>query len=110
MNHHCHVVPVEKVVTAEEQEHAEHLILMIQGMGCENCAMRVRNGLFSLKGVAQVEVSHLTAAADILFNPDLVALKRLFEAVANAGNDGHHAYKVVAVLTPESAASLPKIK
>jgi copper chaperone CopZ len=110
MNHNCHVVPVEKVVTAEEQENSEHLILMVQGMGCANCAMRVRNGLFSLKGVARVQVSHTTAAADITFNPDLVTLNRLFEAVANAGNDGHHAYKVVAVLTPESATSLPRIK
>ncbi len=111
MSHNnCHVVPIEKMVTAEERENNQRLLLMVQGMGCVNCAMRVRNSLFALKGVAQVEVSHLTAAADVSFNPDLVALKKLFEAVASAGNDGRHAYKVAAVLTPESAASLPQVK
>lgn len=111
MSHNnCHVVPVEKTATAEELENTQHLILMVQGMGCVNCAMRVRNSLFALKGVAQVEVSHFTAAANIRFNPDLVTLKQLFEAIANAGNDGRHVYKAVAVLTPESAASLPEIK
>ncbi len=89
MSHNnCHVVPIEKSVTIEEMENTQHLILMVQGMGCVNCAMRVRNSLFALKGVAQVEVSHFTAAANIRFNPDLVTLKRLFEAIASAGNDG----------------------
>ena len=111
MSHNnCHVVPIEKTVTDEELENTQHLILMVQGMGCVNCAMRVRNNLFALKGVAQVEVSHFTAAANIRFNPDLVTLKQLFEAIANAGNDGRHVYKAVAVLTPESAASLTEIK
>lgn len=110
MNHNCHVVPVEKIVTPEERENTEHLILIVQGMGCNNCAMRVRNGLFALRGVVHVEVSHLTAAADIIFNPDLVTQNSLFEAVANAGNDGRHSYQAISVLTPQSAALLPEIR
>lgn len=107
MNGNCHVIPVERIITPEEQENTEQINLIIRGMGCSNCAMRVRNGLFALKGVVQVEVSLLTAVANIKFNPEFVTLDNLFEAVANAGNDGRHSYRVISVVTPQSAALLP---
>jgi copper chaperone CopZ len=106
MNHNCHVVPVEKIVTPEEQDNTEHLILVVQGMGCSNCAMRVRNRLFALKGVVSAEVSHLTALANITFNPDLVTQNNLSEAVANAGNDGRHSYQVISILASQPVALL----
>jgi copper chaperone CopZ len=107
MNGNCHVIPIERIITPEEQENTEQINLMVRGMGCSNCAMRVRNGLFALKGVVYVEVAHSTAIANITFNPELVTLDNLFEAVANAGNDGRHSYRVTSVLTPQTAALRP---
>jgi copper chaperone CopZ len=100
MSDHCHVDPVEKIITPEERETLTTIALTVQGMGCPNCAMRVHNGLFALKGVIQAEVSHITATADVVFNPNLVNIIDLADAVANAGNDGRHRYHVVAHLNP----------
>ncbi len=66
-------------------------------MGCENCAMRVHNGLVSLWGVVDARVDHTTAMADIVFNPNLVKIVDLADAVAKAGSESHHRYRVLSV-------------
>ena len=103
MNDHCHVVPLEKIVSPEEQQITRTVSLAVSGMGCSNCAMRVHNGLLALKGVVQVNVSHFTATAEVVFNPSLLTVFDLADAVANAGNDGQHRYQVVAHLIPNKA-------
>ncbi|MBZ0280373.1 MAG: heavy-metal-associated domain-containing protein [Anaerolineae bacterium] len=95
MNDHCYVIPIEKSISPEEQETTSAISLTVKGMGCPNCAMRVHNGLLSLKGVIQAEVNHVTASANVVFNPNLLTIIDLAEAVANAGNDGRHRYQVV---------------
>ena len=95
MNRHCHVTPITKLISLEEQETTTEISLTIVGMGCPNCAMRVHNGLFALKGVIMAQVNHVTASADVVFNPNLLTIFDLVDAVANAGNDGRHHYQVV---------------
>ena len=103
MNDHCHVAPIEKTVSSEEQETTTSVSLAVWGMGCPNCAMRVHNGLLALKGVIRADVSHVTATADVVFNPNLLTVFDLVGGVANAGNDGRHRYQVVSVLNPNKA-------
>lgn len=100
MTDHCHVDPLEKFVSPEEQETTTAISLAVWGMGCPNCAMRVHNSLLALKGVIQADVNHVTAMADVVFNPNLLTIFDLADAVANAGNDGRHRYQVVS--TPNS--------
>lgn len=93
MDETCHVEPMQKIVTVEEQQATALILLGVRGMGCPNCAARVRNGLLELKGVTEADVDHLTGTAHVEFNPNLVTIPALFEAVAGAGNDGRHRYR-----------------
>lgn len=93
MDENCHVEPVQKIATAEEQQATTLMMLGVQGMGCPNCAARVRNSLLGLRGVTEADVDHITGTADVEFNPNLVAIPALFEAIEHAGNDGRHRYR-----------------
>jgi copper chaperone CopZ len=103
MSDHGHVAPIEKIVSPEEQETTTTVSLAVWGMGCPNCAMRVHNGLLALKGVIRADVNHITATAEVVFNPNLLTVFDLADAVANAGNDGRHHYQVVCTVNPINA-------
>ena len=93
MDENCHVEPLQKTATAEEQQTTTSALLAVWGMGCPNCAARVRNSLLSLKGVVDAEVDHTIGMAEVVFNPSLTAIPALIEAVARAGGDGRHEYR-----------------
>ena len=92
MNNHCHVDPVTKSPTPEERQTLRGALLAVWGMGCPNCAMRVRNSLLSLNGVVEARVDHLAGMAEVVFNPTLASIPALIDAVARAGEDGRHEY------------------
>jgi copper chaperone CopZ len=97
MNNHsehnnCHVDPVEKVVDPEKLTQAESSFLLVWGMGCPTCAMRVRNSLLQLDGVLSAEINLERGLAQVLYDPALVTPDMFPEAVAAAGNDGRHRY------------------
>jgi copper chaperone CopZ len=98
MDPKCHVEPVTKVATPEELVEVQRLRLNILGMGCENCALRVKNSLLSLLGVVTAEVDHLNASATVSYNPGMVDLMDLAEAVTNADASGRHDYRIVSAL------------
>ena len=90
MNDNCYVEPIQKIVADEERQKVEMAFLTVWGMGCPNCAARVRNSLLSLNGVVNAFVDHNTGMAGVAFNPQLVSVEMLLGAVAHAGNDGRH--------------------
>lgn len=92
MDENCHVEPVQKIATAEEQKTVEMASFSVWGMGCPNCAARVRNSLLSLRGVVCAYVDHIAGTAGVAYNPDLATVEMLISAVARAGNDGRHEY------------------
>ena len=93
MNEHdCHVERLEKPYDREAVENAVTTYLRIQGMGCPNCAMRVRNGLLSLEGVYAVKIELERGLAAIVYNSESVITDDLIQAVASASNDGRHNY------------------
>lgn len=92
MDDNCHVEPIQKAITPEEQSHVEMVRLGIWGMGCSNCANRVRNSLLSVNGVVYADVDHNSGVARVAYNPDLASADALLRAVARAGNDGRHEY------------------
>ena len=93
MDDNCHVDLIQKTATAEEQETATTAVLAVWGMGCPNCAARVRNSLIALTGVVEAYVDHTAGMAQVNFNPNLTSLPALVEAVAQAGGDGRHEYQ-----------------
>ncbi len=89
----CHVEPIEKEAAPEERAQAADAELFIWGMGCINCANRIRNSLLSERGVITAQVDHLSAKAYVKYNPTLLPADALLLAVARAGNDGRHNYR-----------------
>lgn len=92
MDTDCHVEPIQKMLTAEEQNKVELALLAVSGMGCSNCANRVRNSLLSLYGVVDAYVDHSAGVAQVSFNPAIETIDELISAVAHAGGDGRHTY------------------
>ncbi len=97
MADHCYVAPNQKTATTEELANAASIWLAVFGMGCPNCAARVRNSLLALDGVLDVSVSHVAGMAEIFFKQDTVPVTDMIAAVAQAGNDGRHEYWAVAL-------------
>lgn len=93
MDENCHVEPLQKVATDDERSKTSWTLLAVYGMGCPNCANRVRNSLISLNGVVEAYVDHTMGIADVAFNPDRVTIPALIDAVARAGGDGRHEYR-----------------
>ena len=93
MDDNCHVDPVQKTPTVEERQKVQTILLIVRGMGCPNCAARVRNSLLSLNGVIDASVDYMAGMAQVDFNPDLAIIPALIDAVAQAGGDGRHEYR-----------------
>jgi copper chaperone CopZ len=95
MKDNCHVDPIQKNASSEEREPVCSALLSVWGMGCPNCAMRIHNGLVKLEGVVDAYVDHHAGIAQVAFNPKMIAVSALVDAVAGAGNDGRHGYQAV---------------
>jgi copper chaperone CopZ len=95
----CHVEPIQKISTAEEQESIELALLAVSGMGCPNCANRVRNSLLSIYGVVDAYVDHSAGIAQVSFNPAIETIDDLISAVTRAGGDGQHEYQAKLLAT-----------
>lgn len=92
MDENCYVEPVNKTTPADRLHKADLALLAIKGMGCQNCATRVRNSLLSLEGVYDVDIYLNMAMAEVTFDSQQVSSRMLVEAVSQAGNDGRHNY------------------
>jgi copper chaperone CopZ len=93
MEKNCHVEPIYKSSPVDQLRKADVATLMIRGMGCENCATRVRNSLLLLDEVYGVDVYFQMGLAEVRYNSQKIAASELVDAVARAGNDGHHQYR-----------------
>lgn len=92
MDETCYVEPLNKSTPADQLRKADLALMTIKGMGCQNCATRVRNSLLSLNGVYDVDIYLNMAMAEVTFDGQQVSSRMLVEAVAQAGNDGRHNY------------------
>lgn len=93
MDDQCHVEPIQKKATPEETESTSLIRLAVLGMGCPNCATRVRNSLIRVTGVIDAVVEHTFGIAEVIYNPNLTTQDALVNAVARAGGDGRHEYR-----------------
>ena len=95
MDANCYVEPAQKTVAADENQNLAIINLTVWGMGCPNCAVRVRNGLLALKGVVKANVDHATGSAIVEVNSKMVAPKDLINAIFQAGQTSHHEYSAM---------------
>lgn len=95
MDQNCHVEPIQKTVLESVLRNADTTLLAVSGMGCPNCAARVRNGLVSLDGVHHAEIYLEAGLIEVYFDGSKITLEMLIRAVADAGNDGRHHYEAV---------------
>lgn len=93
MSDNCHVEPIQKTALDHVIRSADRILLSVSGMGCPNCATRVRNGLLSLDGVHDAEVMLNMRMAEVYFDEKKVSAKNLIQAIVGAGNDGRHNYQ-----------------
>ena len=94
MDENCYVEPIYKgVVSADQLQKADTATLVVWGMGCENCATRVRNSLLTLDGVFGVDVYLNMAVAEVSYNQEKISAHQMVEAISAAGNDGRHNYQ-----------------
>jgi copper chaperone CopZ len=94
MDENCHVEPIYKdAASADQILRADLATLAIWGMGCENCATRVRNSLLLLEGVYGVDVYLNMAVAEVRYDREKISPTEFAIAVSRAGNDGRHEYR-----------------
>jgi copper chaperone CopZ len=93
VDENCHVDALHKAPSVEERREHAAAILAVQGMGCPNCANRVRNSLLQVYGVLSVDIALEVGMARVSFNPVLAGVTDLTRAVAAAGGDGRHEYR-----------------
>jgi len=80
---HSNATPAvkEKIKPSKTTE----LILPVKGMTCASCASHVERALKSTEGVASASVNLATEQARVEFQPDVLNLKKLVEAVHETG-------------------------
>jgi copper chaperone CopZ len=88
----CHVDVLQKPLDRAALAHAQVAYLTVSGMGCPRCATRVNNSLLTLDGVLLSEIVLAECLAAVAYDPERVTPADLVQAVADAGNDGHHRY------------------
>ena len=69
----------------ETTHHGEQVTLPIEGMTCASCVRRVERSLTKVAGVQEANVNLATEQARVMFDPALVNLGQLRQAVEKAG-------------------------
>lgn len=94
---HCQVEAIEKPVDRAALLNSAVAVLRVSGMGCGNCAHRVRNSLLLLPGVLAARVDLEEGLVRVNFASEQTELQQLLNAVADAGNGSHHEYRATLV-------------
>jgi copper chaperone CopZ len=94
MDENCYVEPIYKeLIPAEQLQKADKATLIVWGMGCPNCATRVRNSLLTLEGVYGVDVYLNMSVAEISYDSQKISPTEFAVAIARVGNDDRHEYR-----------------
>lgn len=89
----CPMRPLRKEVDSGRLTDASLVYLLVRGMGCPACAIRVHNALLAVEGVLSAEVSLEPGLARVFYDPAQVTVEALRQAVAAADPDGRHNYR-----------------
>jgi Cu+-exporting ATPase len=59
--------------------------LHIQGMSCANCSQSIADAVTDLDGVSDADVNFATDEGSVTYDPDVVSLGRILDAIEDAG-------------------------
>jgi copper chaperone CopZ len=97
--HQCGLSPVEPLPPPPEKtahRATREARLVIRGMECPDCVVRIYNALISLSGVGVADVSLDPPGAFVRYDPHRVSPARLVLAVWEAGAASHQSYRAAA--------------
>jgi copper chaperone CopZ len=57
----------------------------VQGMHCGGCEQRLRDALVALPGVVEAVPEHIGDLVDVTFDPAVVGVERIRQAILEAG-------------------------
>jgi len=106
MDKSCHVEANESKMDFTLMESDYTAFFGVHGMGCQNCANRVKNGLLALQGVRMAAVYLQEHVAGVVYDPEVHAPEDLERAIFEAGNDGRHVYRAELLRVLESPTIL----
>lgn len=89
----CHVDLIHKPFDEKDCSEITEASLLISGMGCPNCAIRVRNALIQLDGVNWVNIDLASGKAQVAFDATKISAEQFMPAVASADLQGRHHYQ-----------------
>ena len=95
----CHVLPLDKPASPEQLDQAETAFLLVRGMGCPRCAIRVRNGLLQIEGVVAAEVVLERLLAKVWYDPKVLERENLAALLPAMTADGRHNYSAQLLVT-----------
>lgn len=61
------------------------VLIRVEGMHCHKCEQAIQKALGGLPGVHEVEVDFNSGQASVLFDRDAIGVKKLMDAVDDAG-------------------------
>lgn len=88
----CQIEVFSKPLKRDALAHALTAYLLVSGMGCPRCAIRVNNSLLQLDGVLLSGIVLEECLAVVTYDPEVATPSDLIQAVVDAGNDGRHQY------------------
>jgi copper chaperone CopZ len=86
-----HLEAVSKPADAQALAGGSAITLLVEGMGCQICALRVRNALLSVEGVLTVSIALEQGLARLQVDAARFEAEPLAAALS-AANEGHHRY------------------
>jgi copper chaperone CopZ len=80
------VAPPSSSSLSSGRVQGDHFVLIrIEGMHCHRCEQAIKKNVQRRQGVHEVEVDFASGQASVLFDPQIVAVHDLVEAVRDAG-------------------------
>jgi len=71
--------------------------LAIQGMSCANCSATITEAVEGLDGVSEATVNYATDEGSVEYDPDVVSLTEIYDAVEDAGYEPQRATVSIAI-------------
>ena len=92
-SHYASVADATRQEIGTRQLAPAHCIyLLVRGMGCPSCAMRVRAALLSVKGVLTADVLLEQGVALVRYDSEQAIVDDMLNSVERAADSGEHKY------------------
>ncbi len=105
----CLARPIDPPAGPQQRAQVETVFLLVRGMGCPACALRVRDALLQIEGVVAAEVDLSHGLAKVWYDATLLQPETLAARLPAVAGDARHSYTAHLIVSAGegSATSLP---